>query len=146
MEFFNIDPNPVYGINNPIGLKLLSRLRVGLSHLRSHKYQHRFDDTLSDTCTCFTNKSETVDHFLFHCPKYALLRSELFEKLRKIISLVTLVSPLYFRNLLLYGSSIYKPHTNREIVELTISFLISSSRFNGPLFTNGYFERTSPFV
>ena len=34
MEFFNVSPNPIYGIHNPIGLRYLTRLRVGLSHLR----------------------------------------------------------------------------------------------------------------
>ena len=44
IEFFNITPNPIYGIHNPVGVKYLTRLRVGLSHLRAHKYQHNFRD------------------------------------------------------------------------------------------------------
>ena len=34
--FFNVTPNPIYGTRDPIGLKYLTRLRVGLSHLRAH--------------------------------------------------------------------------------------------------------------
>ena len=60
MEFFYVSPNPIYGINNPVGLKHLTRLRVGLSHLRSHKYQHKFSDTESELCSCSNNEFETV--------------------------------------------------------------------------------------
>ena len=44
MEFFNVTPNPIYGKHNPVGLKYLTRLRVGLSHLRD---QDHFSDTSS---------------------------------------------------------------------------------------------------
>ena len=35
---------PVYNIHNPIGLKLLTRLRLGLSHLNEHKFKHNYQD------------------------------------------------------------------------------------------------------
>ena len=70
MEFFDITPNPIYDIHDhPIGIKYLTRLRVGLSHLRAHKFAHNFNDTSS----CMNNKAETVEHFLLFCPAYSLL-------------------------------------------------------------------------
>ena len=30
MEFFNVTPNPIYGIHNPVGLKYLTRLSDGI--------------------------------------------------------------------------------------------------------------------
>ena len=36
--------NDTYGIHNPTGLKLLTRLRLGLSHLNDHKFNHNFKD------------------------------------------------------------------------------------------------------
>ena len=39
-DFFTVKPNTIYDIHHPIGLMYLTRLRVGLSHLRSHKYRH----------------------------------------------------------------------------------------------------------
>ena len=131
MKFFNINPNPIYGIHNPIGLKYLTRLRVGLSHLRAHKYQHNFCDTTSNSCSCSINMSETVEHYLLHCPLYNHIRTELFGKLRQVISLITLISPSYTCNLLLFGNSSLDFYTNRKIMELTISFIISSNRFEG---------------
>ena len=43
---------PVYKIHDPIGLKLLTRMRVNLSHLREHKFRHNFLDTLNSLCSC----------------------------------------------------------------------------------------------
>ena len=43
---------PVYKIHDPIGLKLLTRLRANLGHLREHKFRHNFLDTLNPLCSC----------------------------------------------------------------------------------------------
>ena len=44
--------NNIYNIHDPQGLKLLSRLRLGFSHLREHKFRHNFQDTLNLMCSC----------------------------------------------------------------------------------------------
>ena len=95
MEFFNVTPYPIYGIHNPVGLKYLIRLLVGLSHLRAHKHQYNFSDTSSKYCSCRDNLPETVEHYLLHCPIYSLLRRELFGILRLIVSLLPLTSSAY---------------------------------------------------
>ena len=136
MEFFQVSPRQIYGIHDPIGVKYLSRLRVGLSHLRADKFRHKFADTPSALCDCSNSPPETVEHFLLYCLSHNHRRIELFEKLRYIISLVTLISPTYACDLLLYGNPIYTPDINRKILELTIEFLISSKRFDGPFILN----------
>ena len=159
MEFFNVTPNPIYGIHNPIygihnpiygihnpiygihnpiygihnpvGLKYLTRLRVGLRHLPAHQYN--FSNISSKYCSCRDNLPETVEHYLLHCPICSLLRRELFGNLRLIVSLS---SSAYTCNLLLYGNPCYDFHTNKNILEPTISFIISNKRFDGPLISN----------
>ena len=42
LKFFRPVVNSVFDINNPYGLKLLTRLRSGLIHLRYHKFRHNF--------------------------------------------------------------------------------------------------------
>ena len=32
----------IYCINDPVGLNLLARLRVGLNHLNEHRFNHNF--------------------------------------------------------------------------------------------------------
>ena len=71
-----------YNIHHPYGLKLLTRLRVGLSHLRAHKFHHNFNDTLDPFCLCGNKLLETVEHFLLHCPMHSGPRKLLFDDLR----------------------------------------------------------------
>ena len=37
---------------NPKGTELITRLRLGLSHLREQKFQHSFQDTIDPICNC----------------------------------------------------------------------------------------------
>ena len=37
-------------IHNPTGLKLLVRLRLGLSHHNDHKFNHNFKDCINPLC------------------------------------------------------------------------------------------------
>ena len=38
-------PNSAYNCHNPRRICLITRLRLGLSHLRQHKFKHGFQDT-----------------------------------------------------------------------------------------------------
>ena len=42
--------NPVYNIQNYIVLKLLTRLRLGLSHLNEHRFNHNFQNYINPIC------------------------------------------------------------------------------------------------
>ena len=79
--FFRPVASPVYNLNNPYGLKLLTRLRLGLSHLREHKFRHNFNNTIDPYCTCLIGNIESVEHFFLHCPNYCSLRRILFDNL-----------------------------------------------------------------
>ena len=52
----------IFNIHNPYGIKLLTRLCLGLSHLRDHKFRHCFQDTLNPLCDCGKD-NETITHF-----------------------------------------------------------------------------------
>ena len=125
--------NPVYGILNPLGLKYLTLLRVGLRHLRVHKFNHNFSDTIHPFCSCNEVDVESIEHYLLHCPHYAIFRSVLFENLQKIISLVSLINPKFTCDLLLFGNHSHDVNTNRMIILETIQYLISTKRFDQPL-------------
>ena len=44
--------NSPFGTKDVYGLKLRTRLRVGFSHHKVHKYKHSFQDTLNLLCPC----------------------------------------------------------------------------------------------
>ena len=64
----------VFNCYNPKGVKLLNKLRLGLSHLRERKFKHSFQDSLNPICSC-GNDIQTSAHFLLHCPNYSNERS-----------------------------------------------------------------------
>ena len=76
-------PSPFYNIHNPSGIKLLTRLRLGLSHLNEHKFNHNFDDCVNPFCTC-SLKPESASHSFLHCQNYNTIRSMLFKNLNSV--------------------------------------------------------------
>ena len=46
LKFIIPTANSIFGCYNPVGVKLLTRLQLRLSHLRKHKFKHNFQDTL----------------------------------------------------------------------------------------------------
>ena len=63
----------IYGTHDPVSIKWLFQLRVGLSPLREHKRNHNFLDTPSKNCyVC--EIPENSEHFLLFCSRYTALR------------------------------------------------------------------------
>ena len=54
LKFIRPKAANVYKIHHPRGLKLLTGLRLGLSHLREHKFRHNFNDTIDPVRLCGT--------------------------------------------------------------------------------------------
>ena len=46
LKFIRLGPNKIFNIQNPHGLKLLTRLRFGLSQLPGHKFNQNLTDCL----------------------------------------------------------------------------------------------------
>ena len=126
-------PAEVYKVHHPKGLKLLTRLRLGLSNLREHKFRHNFNDTIDPFCLCGTNNLETSEHFLLHCPTYACLRRKLFVNLRNNNILLLPLEKSLIEQIFLYGSDNYDPSVNKIIISVVIDFIIQSKSFEKPL-------------
>ena len=58
--------NKIFNIYDQVGIRLLTRLRLGLSHLCEHKFRHNFEDTLNPLCSC-SIEAETTLHFFPRC-------------------------------------------------------------------------------
>ena len=76
--------NSVFEINNSYGLKLLTRLRLGLSHLRYHKFRHNFRVCIYPMCDCGLD-IETATHFLLRCPIFQCARQSLLTNIKNIV-------------------------------------------------------------
>ena len=67
LSFIRPSPNSTFNCHNPKGIELLSRLRLGLSHLREHKFKHSFQDSLNPFYSCGNGEVETSSHYLLYC-------------------------------------------------------------------------------
>ena len=125
LKFVRPVANSVFDINNPYGLKLLIRLRLGLSHLRYHKFRHSFQDCINPMCDCGL-ETETTTHFLLHCPLFQSARQSLLMNIKKTDESILKKHDELITKTLLYGD-------NKSIISSTIEFIISTGRFSNSL-------------
>ena len=123
---------PIYSISSPVGLKLLTRLRLGLSHLNEHRFNHNFQNCINPLCSC-SLEIESTFHFLLHCHHYTNIRVTLLNSIAEIIGNTFNINDECLVSLLLFGSQKYTEIDNSYIVNATIKYLLDSGRFNGPL-------------
>ena len=82
-DFFNLTQKLLFAIHDPAGAKFQSRLRLKYSHLNEHKSRHNYKDAPSTMCDC-GSETETTDHFLWHCPFFAINRQKILNNSLKI--------------------------------------------------------------
>ena len=82
----NVPPKRGYfSINNKFGVRLLTKLRVGLSDLREHRFRHNFKNCPSPICKC-KQEAESTEHFLARCPLYTNLRNNFLNNISDIVA------------------------------------------------------------
>ena len=133
LNFIRPCANSIFDIHNPLGIKLLTRLRLGLSHLHEHKFRHCFQDTLNPLCECGKDIESTM-YFFLHCTNFLIPRQTLFRKIRNIEDSILSQSETQLTQTLLYGNQNYHASINRPIIISTIEYLISIERFKRLLF------------
>ena len=132
LVFIRPKNRPVFNIVDPLGLKLLTRLRVNLSHLREHKFRHNFLDAINPLCSCNT-EIESTKHYLLRCSFFTEIRRVLLDNIVETIGSLSNLSDDKLVDLLLYGNEIYSQDVNTTIINCTIAYLKSSERFDVPL-------------
>ena len=121
--------NPVYFINNNSGLKLLTRLRLGLSHLNEHRFNHNFQSCVNPLCSCSLAIESNI-HFFLHCQHYSVISVSLLNDIKSIKGSIVNYSDDSFISLLLYGDPSLNDYENSIILNTTIKFILDSERFN----------------
>ena len=123
---------PVFGIHDPLGLSYLSQIRVGLSKLNFHKFKHNFKDTINSMCP--TNDGiEDTDHFLLHCPSFNIQRRDLLAGVSVVLQPLDQIKTLsnnVLVQLLLYGDRNLSSDVNKHVLELTLSLIHQTGRFD----------------
>ena len=87
LKFGRPSPNHIYKIHDPLGLKLLTRLRLGLSHLNEHRFYHNFDSCINRLCSC-SLEVEPTKHFFLHYQHYINIRKTLLHTVEMIVMMI----------------------------------------------------------
>ena len=96
-------PNHIYKIHDPLGLKLLTRIRLGLSHLNEHRFNHNFDSCINPLCSC-SLEVESTKHFFLHCHHYTNIRKTLLNTVEMIDGSILNVNDDDLIEILLFGN------------------------------------------
>ena len=125
-------PKPIYYIHNPNGLKLLTRLRLRISYLNEHKFNHNFNECVNLLCSC-SLEVQSAPHFFLLCHHFIDIRKTLFHELQPVNKNILHQSDNEISELLLYVSSKFKLQQNCSILRSSIKFIIKSERFSGSI-------------
>ena len=111
----------IYNIFDPKGLKFLTRLRLGLSHLNEHRFRHSFQDCLNPLCSCSLEIKNTL-HYLLHCHQFSHHRVVFMNSsVKSICDNFDSVSR-------------FDENKSKVILKATINYIKSTERFSGSLF------------
>ena len=125
-------PRPIYNIFNPLGVKFLTCLRLELSHLNEHRFNHNFHECINPLCSC-SNDTESNSHFFLRCCHFNSLRVDLMNDLKMIDDNILRLSEDCLVHLILFGDPKYNLVDNCRILNASISFILRSERFKGSL-------------
>ena len=132
LKFIRPAQRKTFNINDSVGVKLLTRLRLGFSHLRDHKFRHGFRDILNPLWPC-SIETETTAHYFLRCHFYNANRSALMNELNEIDSSFSTLNENKFIDLILYGGDKFDDKKNHNILISTIKFIKDSQRFDETL-------------
>ena len=128
LDFIRPTANSTFGTNDVSGLKLLTRPRVGFSHLIEHKFKHNFQDTLNPLYPCSLEAEDTY-HFFMRCQSFSNQRNVLFDDLNSINSEILKMSENEIVQVLLFGNKRFYNDMNFRIITFSICFIKDSKIF-----------------
>ena len=140
LSFIRPNQSNIFNVFDPIGLKLLTRLRLGLSHLNEPKFRHNFQGCLNLLCSCSLEIEDTAN-YLLHGQHFSNHHYDLMNSVKSIIPNFESFTDNNRIDILLYGDSRFDENKNKIILEATINYLKKSKRYSG-----SFFEYNFPFV
>ena len=133
LQFVRPSENSVFTCHNPIRIKYLTRLRLGFSHLRYHKFKHGFLDAIDPLCSCSTGIENTVHYFL-HCPNFSTARNTFLNEIAIVDRSIIDQDEIKIIQTFLYGNSTYSINDNKLILDASMKYILKTKRFEGPIF------------
>ena len=101
-SFIRPIPSNLYNVFDPIGLKFLTRLHLGFSHLNEHRFRHNFQECINPLCSC-SLETENTSHYLLHCHHFSQNRINLMNSVNSVFENFDILSDNIKTDVLLYG-------------------------------------------
>ena len=133
LNFIRLIGNSTYKIYYLLGIKLLTRLRFGFSHLSEHSFRHNFADSLNPLCSCSLETESTL-HFFLRCQYYTTLRRALMTDLKDINDAIMSLNESDLLHVMLYESKTFDNNMDISILTATVKFIKDTERFDQSLF------------
>ena len=133
LKLIRLKPNSFFNCCDLKGIRLITRLRLELSHLREHKFKYNFQNCLNPLCSGGSSIESTF-HFLLHCPIFHHKRHTLLSTLNNIDSKILASNVSYLIQTLLNGCTSFDSETNTLVLNATIDYFSSTEKFEEPLF------------
>ena len=90
-------------------------------------------DSVDPLCSC-GNEVESTVHFFLHYLNFTTQRHTLLNKPKSINASIMTENENSVVRTLLFGRPDFSYSTNKEIINVTISFILTTERFNCPRF------------
>ena len=124
LKFIRLSPNNVFNIYSPHGLNL---------YPRGHKFNHNFSDYFDEICM-WGKDIESMNHLLSQCSLFLTKRQVLMNKICDIDSSLIDQNENSLCYALLFCKENMNDSDNTHILKATIEYILSTKRFNVPLF------------
>ena len=101
-----------------MGLSLLTRLRLSLSHLNEQRFNQNFKSFINRLCSC-SLAIESSTYFLLHCHHFSNICSTLFNSVNEVLGNITNLTDLSdcaLVKILLFGDQNYTQVENSYII------------------------------
>ena len=115
-------------MHDTLGVKLLTRLRLQLSHLNEYKFCHNFKDRLSPLCNCGA-ETETTSHFFLRWQFFANERQKLRDDVYRIDDSVKNLNEESLINVFLHGPDRLNGCKNKQTLLHKICYIQVPKRF-----------------
>ena len=130
LKFIRPTPRRCFNCYNHKGIRLMTRLRLGLSHVREHKFNHNFQNCINLLYSCGRD-IESTSHFFLHCPLFDDKRITLLSTLNKIDCKLIETNESSLIETLLFANSLFDLKKNS--LNGSIDYILSTERFEETL-------------
>ena len=137
LTFIRPAENDTYGIYDPLGVRLLNRLGLDVSHLKEHTFRRNFFDTLNPLSPCFL-ETEDTGHLFLRCQNTLSFRTTLMNNLNNINTAIAYSNQNDLLKVILYRDKNFNKETNCKILNASVKFIKDTQRFEKSSFANVY--------